>query len=116
MTKTLDLTHVRGDSFARIIRLSSGLLASSFSEVWFTVRTTEPSSSVIDDTGVLSSVTLTGGGIVQIGQSEWTVSVLNPDWPVGRLVYDVQVRSGSGQIFTTTIGKLRVVNDVTRSI
>ncbi len=116
MTKTIDLTHQRGDTFSRILSLGNGLLASLFPEVWFTVRSAYPAAGVLDETGALSSVTLTGGGIVQTGYSEWTITVNNPDWPVGRLVYDVQIRSGAGQIFTITKGALRVFDDVTRSV
>ena len=114
MTKVLDLTHIRGDTFSQKLKLASGLV-SSFTEVWFTVRSTEPGSGVVDDTGALSSATLTGGQITENGAYEWTITITAPNWPVGRLVYDVQVRSGTGQIFTLTKGILRVYNDVTRS-
>ena len=114
MTKVIDLIHVRGDSFEQRLALTTGI-ASTFDEVWFTVRSTEPSSSIVDDTDALSSGTLTGGEIVQTGQYEWTVTINTPNWPVGRLVYDVQVRSGSGQIFTLIRGKMRVYADITRS-
>ncbi len=115
MTKVLDLTHVRGDTFAERISLTNATV-SAFNEVWFTVRTALPAADVADDTGVLSSGTLTGGEITQTGQSEWTIDIEIPDWPVGRLVYDVQVRSNAGQIFTVTRGVLRVYDDVTRSV
>ena len=114
MTKVLDLIHIRGDTFTRRLQVSLAL-AASFPEVWFTVRSAEPGSTVIYDTGALSSGTLTGGEIVQTGAYEWTVTIDNPNWPIGRLVYDVQVRSASGQIFTLTKGLIRVYNDVTRS-
>lgn len=114
MTRTLDLIHIHGDTFSQRISLSNAF-ASQFNEVWFTVRSSLPAEDIIDDTGVLSSGTLTGGEIVQTGQTEWTVIIENPDWPVGRLNYDVQVRSTAGQIFTITHGTLRVYNDVTRS-
>ncbi len=115
MAKILDLTHVRGDTFSRKIGLSGGLLASGFEEVWFTVRATLPTSDETDDTDALSSGTLTGGEISVTGSSEWTIDIISPNWGVGRLYYDVQVRSGSGQIFTITKGTLRVFDDVTRS-
>lgn len=114
MTRILDLTHIRGDTFAQRISLSNGF-ASQFDEVWFTVRSTIAAIDVVDDTGALSSGTFTGGEIVQTGQSEWTITIVSPDWPTGRLYYDVQVRSTAGQIFTVTKGILRVFDDVTRS-
>jgi hypothetical protein len=115
MTKVIDLTHIRGDTFSQRLALSSGA-AASFDEVWFTVRAASPGASVIDESTALSSGTLTGGEIEQTGYQEWTVTIDIPDWPVGRLVYDVQIRSSSGQIFTITKGTLRVFNDVTRSV
>ncbi len=114
MTLVLDLIHTRGDTFSRKISLTNSI-TSSFDEVWFTVRSTTPADDEDDDTEALSSGTLTGGEVVQTGQYEWTVTIEDPNWIVGRLLYDVQVRSGSGQIFTVTRGTLRVYNDVTRS-
>lgn len=114
MTKTIDIIHTRGDTFSQRISLTN-TISSSFDEVWFTVRSTAPSVDDTDDTDALDSGTLTGGEIVQTGQYEWTITIENPNWTVGRLLYDVQVRSGSGQIFTLTRGTIRVYNDVTRS-
>lgn len=115
MTKIIDLTHSRGDTFSRTLTLDGSILASSFDEVWFTVRTDYASASIVDETGALSSGTLTGGQIIATGAQEWTITIDSPNWTVGRLVYDVQVRSPAGQIFTVTKGTLRVFNDVTRS-
>ncbi len=116
MTKVLDISHERGDSFSRILVLINGLAASSFDEFWFTVRSDSPGSSVLDDTGALSSGKLSTGEIAVTGISELTITIDNPDWPAGRLVYDVQGRTPAGQIFTVTKGMLRVYNDVTRSV
>ncbi len=115
MAKVIDISHIRGDTFSNQLALTSGLLTSSFDEVWFTVRATEPGASVSDDSGALSSGTLTGGEITETSSYGWTVTIDSPNWPVGRLVYDIQARSTSGHIFTLTKGTLRVFNDVTRS-
>lgn len=115
MTKTLDLTHGRGDTFIGIIRLENGIQTSSFNEVWFTVRTGYAATGIADETGALTSGTLTGGEISETGTSEWTVTIVDPNWTVGRLVYDVQVRTPADQVFTIIKGILRVYDDVTRS-
>lgn len=114
MTAIVDLTHTRGDTFSRTISLASGNV-SSFDEAWFTVRSEFPDDDVTDETDALSSGTMTGTEIIPTGTKEWTVTINSPNWPVGRLVYDFQVRSSAGEIFTTTKGKLRVFDDVTRS-
>ncbi len=111
---TIDISHIRGDSFSRKFFIDNSTTA-AFDEVWFTVRTSEPAASVVDDTAALSSSTLTNGDILATGNKEWTVSIDAPPWTVGTLYYDVQARTTSGQIFTLIKGKLRVYNDITRS-
>ncbi len=114
MTKVVDLIHVRGDTFSQTLSLTSGLV-SAFDEVWFTVRSSVPADSVSDETDALSSGTLTSGEIAGNGQQSWSVTIDNPNWPVGRHFYDVQARTGSGQIFTLIRGRLKVFEDITRS-
>ena len=114
MTRIVDLTHTRGDTFDRLLNLSQSVL--SFDEIWFTVRSAYPESSVTDESDALDSGTLTGGEIVSTGARQVQVTIENTDWPVGKLVYDVQVRSISGQIFTIVRGAIKVYGDVTRSV
>jgi hypothetical protein len=114
MTRIVDLIHTRGDTFDRLLNLNESVL--SFDEVWFTVRVSLPDDNVTDDSDVLSSGTLTGGEITQSGARQYSVTIETPDWPVGRLVYDVQVRTIAGQIFTAVRGNLKVYADVTRSV
>ena len=115
MPKVIDLTHQRGDSFSRTLRVDRNIAASSFDEVWFTVRSSIPADSITDETDALSSGTLTSGEIAENGQQSWSVTIDNPNWTVGRHFYDVQARTGSGQIFTLIRGRLKVFEDITRS-
>lgn len=113
--------HKRGDTFTRVFTLTSPWTNSSFTEIWFTLRSTVPTSTVTDDTDAVGQVTKTGGGITfDVGGTVGTVKIAataTNSWPVSNLYWDLQghVPGSPDEIYTIDDGRLQITADVTRT-
>lgn len=111
-----NLEHVRGDSFTRIVTLSEPLIA--FTEVCFTLREVWASAEENDSEAELS-LKLSNGGLEAGDEDDQVVIEIDAedtrDWTLDDYVYDVQVTTTGGKVYTVLRGFLRVTPDVTRS-
>ncbi len=112
--QAIELT--RGDDFGATLTFDQ--LVAGFAEIWFTVRV-DWAKSETDDTAAVFSGTLTGGQIALTGTYTATIDI--PDeatrlWSGFNYVYDVQIRTTAGKVYTTQRGKITVGYDVTRSV
>jgi hypothetical protein len=107
------LTHVRGDTFIKTASLSQPL--TSFDDVWFTVRESYATTET-DDSEAVAKGSIGGGEITGTGSD---VTIELPDdtttWQQPQYVWDLQVKTTGGKIYTAARGMLRITPDVTRS-
>lgn len=112
--------QIRGDDFRYLFTLGNGWTASMFTGgLKFTLRTSEPDTSVVDDSGAIDQASVAGGeisfsdtthGIVAIPAARVTT------WPTGRLLWDLQgVVSLGAHVYTIDRGTIVVTADITRS-
>jgi hypothetical protein len=111
-----NLTAVRGDTKTWTLTFSQDI--SAFAEIWLTIRDGYDSTAV-DDEDAISQLKLSAGGITPTGARTADAEFDNEDttaWlTTMSLVYDVQVRTTTGKIYTTQLGQIRISHDVTRS-
>ena len=114
MTAIINLSQVRGDDLQKTVTLDQPL--SSFSELWFTVRTADATTQT-DDTDAVFAGSLSGGELAAAGTYSFTVTADSDTtvlWTASTYVYDVQVKTLAGKIYTAAYGRLRMLPDVTR--
>ena len=111
-----NVAHYRGDQLDLTCTLT-GISTALIAEAWFTVRRRTPAASVVNDDDAVTKVTKTGGGITAPATDQLRIVIAGADtsaWEAP-LVYDLQIRTNAGAIYTLVYGSLNVVNDVTRS-
>jgi hypothetical protein len=111
-----NLTAVRGDTKKWTITFTQDI--SAFAEIWFTVREGYAEDQT-DDTDTVSQLKLSAGDIVPTGartaDAEFDADATRAWLMTMALMYDVQVRTTTGKIYTTQIGSIRISGDITRS-
>lgn len=111
-----NLSAKRGDTKTWTLTFSQDI--SAFAEIWFTVRDGY-NSEATDDSDAVTQKKKSDGGIVATGARTADVEFSDTDtrdWlTTMSLVYDVQVRTTTGKIYTTQDGQIRISHDVTRS-
>lgn len=114
-----DFTIYRGDTVALNVTITSGGLAYNLTgkSIWFTAKTSYSQA----DPGVFQKTLGSGITIVSAANGQCQVVIAATDTnSLGNsktaLVYDMQVKDSSGNIYTVASGNLIVVPDVTRSI
>ena len=119
----------RGTSFARTSVLSEGYNEASFTGgVKFTLRTTIPASTVLDDTGAVAQATEADGLTFDgdgTAEDLCVVTIRFPAsatklWPMAKLVWDLKgtilgVGDDDDEVFQLGSGTLLVLGDVGRS-
>lgn len=123
MTKTQNLVYTRGDS--RTLRLKVTDSANqpvnlTGAKVWFTVKkaANDPDSQAIitrrtaNANGADSQVLVTNG---LAGQAEIYLDASIGWRKEGTYVYDIQVKTALGRIYTVVQGKIQILGDVTHA-
>ncbi len=104
----------RGDDWGGTFTFDQAI--SGFSEIWFTVRAAYATTET-NNTDAIFSATLTDGDIAVSGAYAATIDVghdVTLTWTSPEYVYDVQIETLGGKLYTTQRGNLRMCPDVTR--
>lgn len=110
-----DIILTRGDDYSAVFTFTQPI--ADLDEIWFTVRTSYAIVTDTDNTDATLELTLTDADFVSTGIYTVELNISNTDTLTlveDRYVYDVCVRTDAGKIYTTQIGKLKVLPDVTR--
>ena len=84
--------------------------------VWFTVRSTIPSTSVTDDTGAIIAIKQESGDLTDPtnGITQFTLTSSNTNIDTGTYYYDIQYSTDGTDRYSNSIGKFIVAPDITR--
>lgn len=104
---------IRGDTFVEELQLkdADGDLITDAGWTWrFTVRTSVPATSVVDD----DDATISKSGSFTDGLATLTVPSTDMEIDAGEYLFDYQIRSPDGELNSTVYGDFIVDGDITR--
>jgi len=105
----------RSDTYERTINIrdEDGVLINCTGwTIYFTVRTSVPATSVVDDSGASISKSIAG---VSSGIHTLTLTPTDTDIDVATYFFDIQVKKDDGSIHSIRAGSFIVEGDITRS-
>lgn len=108
------LNITRGDDWGGTFTFDQAV--AGFAEISFTIRTAWATAQM-DNTDAVFSATLTDGDIAVSGTYSATIDISHTDtitWTAEEYVYDVQIETVGGKLYTTQRGNLRMCPDATR--
>lgn len=108
----------RGDPFDYSSTLTDGYVSSMIDEMWFTLRTAVPDSTVNDDADAIDQGKLTSSEITFSDATNFSVKIpgaRTKAWPVDVVVWDCRVRVSGIDDFIIASGTLLISGDITRS-
>ncbi len=114
MTLVQSLTITRGDDYGAVVTFDQDI--AGFTDIAFTVRETYATTET-DNVSAVFSASLLAGGVTAAGARSVAIDISNTatvTWSADKYVYDIQVTTTAGKIYTTQRGPLYMAPDVTR--
>ena len=113
--ENVNLTAVRGDSFIKTLTFtdsSGNAIDITGWKVYFTIKEDESDS----DDDALIKKDITSHSDPTNGKTNIEVEATDTNSLLGVYYYDIQVKKGSGEIFTVMKGKITFKADITRRV
>lgn len=113
-------TAYRGDTFSLSLSFTLDAVAYDLTgaTVWFTIKSTY--AALLDTTALVQKST--GNGITNVSAPAGTAVLVASaadmnTLPVNRkLLYDIQIVDSTGKVYTTELGTITILPEVTRSV